>query len=72
MNKNRRMSNGMHLPFPKKYRGIIITSITAKIYNALLRNRIEPKIEKYLGKTKMDITNFDYPSYSRRCPYNKP
>ena len=41
------------LPFPKKgdlglaknYRGITLTSIAAKIYNALLRNRIEPKID---------------------------
>ena len=39
------------LPFPKKddlgiakkYRGITLTSIAAKIYNALVRNRIEPK-----------------------------
>ena len=46
------------LSFPKKhdlgiaknYRGITITSIAAKIYNALLRNRIEPKIEKILRK----------------------
>ena len=44
------------LPFPKKgdlgiaknYRGITLTSIAANIYNALLRNRIEPKIEKIL------------------------
>ena len=41
------------LPFPKKgdlgltknYRGITLTSIAAKIYNALIRNRIEPKID---------------------------
>ena len=47
------------LSFPKKhdlgiaknYRGITITSIAAKIYNALLRNRIEPKIEKILRKS---------------------
>ena len=40
-------------PFPKKgdlglaknYRGITLTSISAKIYSALLRNRIEPKID---------------------------
>ena len=46
--------------FPKKadigiakdYRGIILTSIAAKIYNALLRNRIEPKIEKILRKSQ--------------------
>ena len=46
------------LPFPKKgdlglaknYRGITLTSIAAKIYNALLRNRIEPKIDNILRK----------------------
>ena len=46
------------LPFPKKgdlglaknYRGITLTSIAAKIYNALLRNRIEPKIDIILRK----------------------
>ena len=44
------------LPFPKKgnfgfaknYRGITLTSGTAKMYNALLRNRIEPKIDNIL------------------------
>ena len=47
-----RWMKGCILPFPKKgdlglaknYRGITLTSIAAKIYNALLRNRIEPKI----------------------------
>ena len=47
-------------PFPKKgdlglaknYRGITLTSITAKIYNALLRNRIEPKIDNILRKNQ--------------------
>ena len=46
----------MHPPFPKKgdlglaknYRGITLTSIAAKIYNALLRNCIEPKIDNIL------------------------
>ena len=46
-------TKGCILPFPKKgnlrlakiYQGITLTSIAAKIYNALLRNRIEPKIE---------------------------
>ena len=49
---------GCILPFPKKgdlglaknYRGITLTSIAAKIYNALLRNRIEPKIDNILKK----------------------
>ena len=48
------------LPFPKKsdlgiaknYQGIIITSITANIYNALLLNRIEPEMEKILRKNQ--------------------
>ena len=48
------------LPFPKKgdlglaknYRRIILTSIAAKIYNALLRNRIEPKIDNILRKNQ--------------------
>ena len=51
-----RWAKGCILPFPKKsdlgiaksYRGITLTSIATKIYNALLRNRIEPKIEKIL------------------------
>ena len=50
-----RWMKGCILPFPKKgdlglaknYRGITLTSIAAKIYNALLRNRIEPKIDKH-------------------------
>ena len=49
---------GCILPFPKKgdlglaknYRGITLTSTAAKIYNALLRNRIEPKIDNILRK----------------------
>ena len=51
---------GCILPFPKKsdlglaknYRGIILTSIAAKIYNALLRNRIEHKIDNILRKNQ--------------------
>ena len=51
---------GCILPFPKKgdlglaknYRGITLTSIAAKIYNAQLRNRIEPKIENMLRKNQ--------------------
>ena len=51
---------GCILPFPKKgdnglamnYRGITITSIAAKIFNALLRNRIEPKIVNILTKNQ--------------------
>ena len=53
-----RWMKGCILPFPKKgdlglaknYRGITLTSIAAKIYNALIRNRIEPKIDNMLRK----------------------
>ena len=51
---------GCILPFPKKanlgltknYRGITLASIAAKIYNARLRNRIEPKIDNILRKNQ--------------------
>ena len=36
----------------KNYRGITLTSIAAKIYNALLRNHIEPKIDNILRKNQ--------------------
>ena len=59
-NQNRieRWMKGCILPFPKKgdlgldknYRGITFTSIAAKIYNALLRNRIEPIKDNILRK----------------------
>ena len=39
-----------HLELAKNYRGITLTSIAAKIYNALLRNRIEHKIDNILRK----------------------
>ena len=55
-----RWMKGCILPFPKKgdlglaknYWGITLTSIVAKIYNALLRNRIEPKIDNILWKNQ--------------------
>ena len=55
-----RWMKGCILPFSEKgnlglaknYRGITLTSIAAKIYNALLRNRIEPKINNILGKNQ--------------------
>ena len=55
-----RWMKGCILPFPKKgdlglaknYRGITLTSMAAKIYNALLRNRIEPKIDNILRKNQ--------------------
>ena len=51
---------GCILPFSKKgdlglaknYRGITLTSLAAKIYNALLRNRIEPNIDNILRKNQ--------------------
>ena len=51
---------GCILPFPKNgdlglaknYRGITLTSIAAKIYNAQLRNLIEPKIDNILRKSQ--------------------
>ena len=55
-----RWPKGCIRPFPKKgdlelaknYRGITDRSISAKIYNTLLRNRIEPKIENILRKNQ--------------------
>ena len=55
-----RWTKGCILPFPKKgdlgiaknYRGITLTSIAAKIDNALLCNCIELKIEKILRKNQ--------------------
>ena len=51
---------GCILPFPKNgdlrlaknYHSITLTSIAAKIYNALLRNHIEPKIDNILRKNQ--------------------
>ena len=55
-----RCMEGCILPFPKKgdlglaknYRGITLTSIVAKIYKALLHNRIEPKIDNIFRKNQ--------------------
>ena len=55
-----RWMKGCILPFPKKddlglaknYRGITLTSIAAKIYNAQLQNCIEPKIDNILRKNQ--------------------
>ena len=55
-----RWSKGCILPFSKKsdvglaknYQGITLTSIAGKIYNALLCNHIEPKIEKIPRKNQ--------------------
>ena len=51
---------GCILPFPKNgdlglaknYRSITLTPIATKIYNALLRNHIEPKIDSILRKNQ--------------------
>ena len=55
-----RWTEGCLLPFPKKgdlglttnYRGITLTAHAAKIYNLLLLNRIQPKMEKVLRKNQ--------------------
>ena len=62
---------GCIFPFPKKgdlglaknYRGITLTSIAAKIYNALLRNRIEPKIDNILRKNQNGFGRNDPPTH---------
>ena len=46
-----RWMNG-DLGLAKNYLGIILKSIAAKIYNALLHNSIEPKIENILKKNQ--------------------
>ena len=59
-NPIKKWMKGCSLPFPKKgdpglaknYRGITLTSIAAKIYNAPLRNRIDPKIDNMLRKNQ--------------------
>ena len=63
-----RWMKGCILPFPKmgdlgkakKYRGITLTSIAAKIYNALLHNRIESKLDNILlyGWTTWTLTKY--------------
>ena len=55
------------LPFPKKgdlglasnYRGITLTSIAAKIYNALLLNRIQPEVDKILQRDQNGFRKID-------------
>ena len=59
-NRIERWTKECILPFPKKgdlglaknYRGITLIFIAAKIYNALLRNRTEPKIDNILRKNQ--------------------
>ena len=60
LNHINRWTEGCILPFPKKgdlgevknYRGITLTSISAKIYNKLLLNRIQPELEKIMRKNQ--------------------
>ena len=40
------------LGITKNYRGVTLTFITTKVYNSLLRNCIEPEIEKVLRKNQ--------------------
>ena len=47
------------LRIAKDYLGINLMSIAAKIYNALLRNHIEPKIEKILRKNQNTFREID-------------
>ena len=57
------------LRLAKNYRGITLTSIAAKIYNALLRNCIEPKIDNIFRKNQngfrrnrsIGLTNINHP-----------
>ena len=66
------MDKGCILPFPKKgdlriaknYCGITLTSIVAKIYNALLLNHSEPTFEKILRKNQNDFKEIN-PKYHK-------
>ena len=66
-NPTDRWMKGCILLFPKKgdlglaknYRGITLTFIAAKIYNARLRNHIEHKIDNFLRKTKIASKEID-------------
>ena len=61
-------TEGCILPFPKKgdlsktsnYRGITLTSIAAKIYNALLLNQIQPEM-------KWSLDNWTNPDIEKNC-----
>ena len=46
------LSKNGALRLAKNYRDITLTSIEAKIYNVLLRNRIEPKIDNIFRKNQ--------------------
>ena len=74
-----RWTKGYILPFPKKGDlriakkcwGITLTSIVTKIYNALLHNCIEPKIEKILRKNQNGFRKNRFTT-SQRCTCQKP
>ena len=81
-----RWTKGCILPFHRKgdlrisknYRGITLTSTAAKVYNALLCNCRELKIENILKKNpnsfqrNWSMTSQIYRSNSRRCMCKKP
>ena len=78
-----RWTEGCVVPFPRKgdqgiaknYWGITLTSIPIKIYNALLHNHMEPKIEKILRKNQNGFRrNRSTMSqiFTRMCSYKKP
>ena len=65
------------LGLAKNYRGITLTSIAAKIYNALLRNLIEPKIDNILRKKQNGLrrnrpTSLEIMTIRRRFTRKKP
>ena len=45
-------SNLKYIPLIMNYRGITVTTKAANVYNAQLRNCIEPKAEKMLRKNQ--------------------
>ena len=67
------------LGIAKNYQGITLTSIAAKIYNALLLDHIEPEMRKFLGRTKIAFGKIDpwhhkfcQSGECRRCLCKKP
>ena len=48
-----------YLAIIKKYRGLTLTVIVAKVYNAMLLNCMQPKNWKIIGKIRMVFTEID-------------
>ena len=46
------MNKKGNLQITKNYRGITLTAIAAKVYNALLLHHIRHEVEKILGKNQ--------------------